>query len=435
MQVNKVKSYKSAVYPKSFYKKLQKEQAQYVLKNRTGIKIENDCVIEEVDCEHSILRLRNTEVNFKKMKRVAQPIKEKGKKAGNISEEKKVIAFKASAVRPVKVRADMEDMESEKCVIEELDCKLSLVHIGYKDTQEEEKTDLTPDFDAEPETDRTKQADNTEEFTEEEPMPSVQNSLSAEPVFEQESIYDMNRYASSNIVDMIVLCSENNSEDKEDAEENTCRRVPYSEEKSLNEKHFDFQKMLECKKEKAHMLCTFIQGQARLFADEISKNLLHSESIHTNNKVGFLSLLSFFGLLGFFTENKICFGFLGFLYYLRYFYIKPDENLKNHVFISGAYGFAVSMVISFLSILLKSLSGNNLFLIYGMGIGTVISLLAFTILLHILQSKMKRLEKGKQDQKLLEQTQLESGKEENPNKDMLVAMERPENTPDITKED
>ena len=193
--------------------------------------------------------------------------------------------------------------------------------------------------------------------------------------------------------------------------------------------------MLECKKEKAHMLCTFIQGQARLFADEISKNLLHSESIHTNNKVGFLSLLSFFGLLGFFTENKICFGFLGFLYYLRYFYIKPDENLKNHVFISGAYGFAVSMVISFLSILLKSLSGNNLFLIYGMGIGTVISLLAFTILLHILQSKMKRLEKGKQDQKLLEQTQLESGKEENPNKDMLVAMERPENTPDTTKED
>ncbi len=45
------------------------------------------------------------------------------------------------------------------------------------------------------------------------------------------------------------------------------------------------------------------------------------------NKLGYLSLLAVLGIWGFLSENKGYLGFLGVLYYIRYFFVIPDERL------------------------------------------------------------------------------------------------------------
>lgn len=57
------------------------------------------------------------------------------------------------------------------------------------------------------------------------------------------------------------------------------------------------------------------------------------------NPVGFLASISIISLLGIITKNQGWFGFLGFLYYLRYFWVVPDEGFFVNIKKSATIAF------------------------------------------------------------------------------------------------
>lgn len=57
------------------------------------------------------------------------------------------------------------------------------------------------------------------------------------------------------------------------------------------------------------------------------------------NRLGFLSIFALLGFLAFVTDNEALFGFFGFAYYVRYFFITPDELFVEHVRRSATIGF------------------------------------------------------------------------------------------------
>ena len=52
---------------------------------------------------------------------------------------------------------------------------------------------------------------------------------------------------------------------------------------------------------------------------------------HKINYLGFLSLLALIAILGLITDNNGLYGFFGFAYYLRYFWVIPDEFFQLNV--------------------------------------------------------------------------------------------------------
>ncbi len=440
MQINNVKNYKSVVYPKSFYEKLKAEQVQFKGKISARPKDVNNCLIEEVDCERSILSLNNAETVFKKIgKPVRQRIKvtekqpDKGggnKKTAKTGAEKKIIEYKAASINTLRREiVELDTIEKEKCVIKELDCKQSLVNIGYDDVQEEEETELLSEIDIEPDKEVTVPAENMQEEIQEEMQAVKQEVMQAEMQTvmqdemqtvmqaeaelnahaqtadsglaengdkeeykkeDKEPEYDIHRYDSSSIVGTIVLYPE----DKEDVEnlpaEDFSTELIYEDEVYAEDNKAGQKIILFKNGMGIPAFWSGLQKNGRLFIQEVSTNFLHSEAIHTKNKLGFISLLALFGLLGIFTENRACLGFWAFLYYTRYFYVKPDKVLYDHVLKSAAFGFAAGIALSFLAVILEALFGTVSFLIYGMGAGMVISVLVFTGVLYALQFRINR---------------------------------------------
>lgn len=433
MQINNVKNYKSVVYPKSFYEKLKAEQVQFKGKNSTRPKDVNNCLIEEVDCERSILSLNNAETVYKKIGKPVrqrikvtekQPVKGSGnKKTAKAGMEKKIIEFRAADLNTLKREiVELDTIEKEKCVIEELDCKLSLVNIGYDDVQEEEETEIISEIDIEPDEEVTNPAENMQEVIQEAIQAETEipadsqtaDSGLTEKEEAKEPEYDINRYVSSSIVGTIVLYPD----DKEDVEnlpaEDISTDFIYEDDVYAGDNKAG-QKTIFLKNGMGiPAVWSALQKNGRLFIQGVSTNFLHSEAIHTKNKLGFLSLLALFGLLGIFTENKACLGFWAFLYYTRYFYIKPDKIFYDHVLKSAACGFTAGIALSFLSVILEALFGNISFLIYGMGAGTVISVIVFTGVLYILQLRKSREA----------QEHMDSNTTEESNQDTVIAMEQ-----------
>ena len=59
------------------------------------------------------------------------------------------------------------------------------------------------------------------------------------------------------------------------------------------------------------------------------------------NYLGMLSLLSLIAILGWKTGNTGLYGFFGFAYYIRYFWIIPDELFQQNVQKSATFAFYV----------------------------------------------------------------------------------------------
>lgn len=426
MQINNVKNYKSVVYSKSFYEKLKAEQAHFKGKNSTRPKDANNCLIEEVDCERSISSLNNANTVYKKIgKPVVKLIKvtekqlDKGsgnKKTIKAGAEKKIIEYKAASIDSMKREiVELDITEKEKCVIEEVDCKLSLVYIGYDDVQEEEETVNIPEIDIEPEKELALLTEDKQVDKQDEPeIPAeiqTDNGLAKEEE-NKEADYDINRYVSSSIVGTIVVYPGDKKEVENIPLEETSAEFIYEEDVYAKDNEACQEAILLDNSKDKLALWSAIQKNGKLFIQGVSTNFLHSEAIHTKNKLGFLSLLALFGLLGIFTENKACLGFWAFLYYTRYFYVKPDKDFNHHVLISASCGFATGIALSFLSVILEALFGKVSLLIYGMGAGMVISVIVFTTVLYVLQFWKIR------------ETQEDSDKTEGLNPDAVIAMEQ-----------
>jgi len=109
------------------------------------------------------------------------------------------------------------------------------------------------------------------------------------------------------------------------------------------------------------------------------------------NKLGFLSLLALLGVLGFFV-GKPLFGFFGFAYYIRYFFVRPDELFQLNVrkaatdgFFSGvgATGVAVAVRYLFPAVVPANLALSASF---------VVSIVVFTIALVVLEAKEQQVD-------------------------------------------
>ncbi len=108
------------------------------------------------------------------------------------------------------------------------------------------------------------------------------------------------------------------------------------------------------------------------------------------NKLGFLSVLALLGILGIVTENKPLIGFLSFFYYVRYFFVTPDEMFVQNVrkaasigFFSGVWAIGLSIAIH---ILFPAFLSSNMTLASCY----IVSMFCFTIALMVLEVKEQR---------------------------------------------
>jgi len=101
------------------------------------------------------------------------------------------------------------------------------------------------------------------------------------------------------------------------------------------------------------------------------------------NKLGFLSLLAVLGILGFISDNRAYLGFWGFLYYVRYFFVIPDELFKTNVQKAATPAFFTGLASSAVTVVLKALLNDGALLAAGMGLGMALSIFVFTVILLV----------------------------------------------------
>lgn len=63
------------------------------------------------------------------------------------------------------------------------------------------------------------------------------------------------------------------------------------------------------------------------------------------NCLGFLSLLALIAILGWKTDHPGLYGFFGFAYYLRYFWVIPDELFLHNFRTAASLSFMAEMIL------------------------------------------------------------------------------------------
>lgn len=103
------------------------------------------------------------------------------------------------------------------------------------------------------------------------------------------------------------------------------------------------------------------------------------------NRLGLLSLMALLGILGLVTENRALLGFFGFAYYIRYFFVTPDELFLQNVRRAASISFFAGVTVTGLTVALRVLipafvsSGIPLVACF------VVSVLCFTVSLVVLE--------------------------------------------------
>lgn len=108
------------------------------------------------------------------------------------------------------------------------------------------------------------------------------------------------------------------------------------------------------------------------------------------NYLGFMSVLALLGILGVVTANKGYFGFFGFLYYVRYFWVIPDEMFRQSVLKSASMGFFAGMAATAAAVALFFMIKEVLSPVVPFACGFVVSVFAFTIGLFYFQARESR---------------------------------------------
>ncbi len=105
------------------------------------------------------------------------------------------------------------------------------------------------------------------------------------------------------------------------------------------------------------------------------------------NRLGFLSLFALIGILGLISNNKGLAGFFGYAYYIRYFFVIPDELFIANIRKAASFGFFSGIIATgialILHILLPALLSNAMILASCY----VVSVFCFTIALIVLEIK------------------------------------------------
>lgn len=109
------------------------------------------------------------------------------------------------------------------------------------------------------------------------------------------------------------------------------------------------------------------------------------------NYLGFLSVLAWIAVLGWTTENKSLYGFFGFAYYLRYFWVMPDEFFRLNVQKAATFAFMSEMIslVPFMFVC-AYVYGAVKAVPMAFGLSFAVTIFAFTMALVILEMKERR---------------------------------------------
>lgn len=109
---------------------------------------------------------------------------------------------------------------------------------------------------------------------------------------------------------------------------------------------------------------------------------------HKLNPIGFLSLLALISLLGVTTGKKGWYGSLGYLYFIRYFWVIADEGFWNNIKQASTAAYMVQLFALLPTLLFSSLfvKGQN-FIPVAFGISFATGNFIFLIFLTYLEWK------------------------------------------------
>ena len=105
------------------------------------------------------------------------------------------------------------------------------------------------------------------------------------------------------------------------------------------------------------------------------------------NKLGFLSLLTILGLLGLATDNRGFLGFFGFAYYIRYFFVTPDEMFMQNVRRAASIGFFSGVIVTGIATVLRVAFPVFISSRAVLAAGYAVSVFCFTIVLMMSEIK------------------------------------------------
>ncbi len=108
------------------------------------------------------------------------------------------------------------------------------------------------------------------------------------------------------------------------------------------------------------------------------------------NKLGFLSCLALLGILGLFKEHRGMMGFFGFAYYIRYFFVIPDEMFLLNVRQAASIGFFTGSAVTSLAIIIRILFPAILTSNMVLASCYIVSMFIFTLVLTSLEIKEQR---------------------------------------------
>jgi hypothetical protein len=99
------------------------------------------------------------------------------------------------------------------------------------------------------------------------------------------------------------------------------------------------------------------------------------------NKLGYVGFLGLLGIVGFFAHNYVYFALFSFLYYLRYFWVIPDELFRENIRRAASPSFFTSMVLYAITVALTAFHVSTLIFVIGLVAGFTVPFVLFTILL------------------------------------------------------
>lgn len=385
MKINRMRIGSPVKYSASFYNKLSAEQKRYMEKVGTDKEKEKKCLIEEVDCQKAIGTLRYSEPKFKhqdipagKRKKTVDKLQMKE------PEEKPDENPGTERISPKRIINT-----EEKCVIEEVDCKRSLISIGYEEEAEVETIYESADNDL-AETDE-QLADisetNAEDFA---VVPLPADNGKERNIAEYFPEYDINDYRSPNIIASVEDFNIDQDSTSKVMDENPDRAeetLDLQIIKAAGKADEDLSRRKQNKIENINQVFQKIKGYflEKEFFLKIgdAKKVLHTEAIYMENKVGFLSLFSVLGLFGIFTDNRACLGFFGFLYFIRYFFTMPDESFKTSLLKAAAAAFFINLGISVLTVVLWLLIKDAVLFPLGLSFGVIVPVVVFMVILTV----------------------------------------------------
>lgn len=109
------------------------------------------------------------------------------------------------------------------------------------------------------------------------------------------------------------------------------------------------------------------------------------------NCLGLLSLLSLIALLAQPTNNEGLYGFLGFAYYLRYFFVQPDELFRLNLQKAATDAFFTQLLsLVPLMFFCASLYGGTAAVRTSFGLSFALGILSFTAALLFLELREQR---------------------------------------------